>query len=80
MTTVTATPNQVRSGSTGTHAVADHLSFEGGSRDDRRRLTALLEAIELRHSSGDISSTLQQLADLVTKGLGVTSVTLYLCG
>jgi len=80
MTTVTATPNQVRSGSIGTHAVADHLSFEGGSRDDRRRLTALLEAIELRHSSGDISSTLQQLADLVTKGLGVTSVTLYLCG
>ncbi len=49
-----------------------------GRTSDQHRLSVLLEAIELRQSADDLSAVLQKLVELVTRGLGVSSVTLYL--
>lgn len=78
MTTTMARPNPERTFSARPDGVANHPFSEEGSRHDQRRLEALLEAIELQHSSEDIAATLQLLVDVVTKGLGVTYATLYL--
>ncbi|MBI5867563.1 MAG: response regulator [candidate division Zixibacteria bacterium] len=51
-----------------------------GRTSDQHRLSVLLEAIELRQSADDLPAVLQKLVELVTKGLGISSVTLYLAG
>src|SRR3989304_5112472 len=66
--------------STLARSVAEHSRPATGSRDDGHRLAGLLEAVALPHSPDDISLVLQQIVEKVAKGLGVTSVTLYLAG
>lgn len=79
MTSTLATPNANREPAAGRRGPSPPDQGTGRT-SDQHRLAVLLEAIELRQSADELQSVLQKLVDCVTRGLGISSVTLYLAG